>query len=99
MEPKNLDPPSEQDLKYAAELRDLIHQKALEKAQEVNLDVELEDIIDPYGVEDYFQQVWEYPGAWYRVVAIPYGFKSRNQFIDTIVKDTLAYYAAKDKEQ
>ena len=97
MVPNDLGPFSERDLQYATELRDLIHRKALEKARLVNPDVEPEYIIDHYGVEDYFQQVWDYPGAWYRVVAIPAGFKSRDQYIDTIVKDTLAYYEAKGR--
>ena len=79
--------PSEQDLKYAAELRELIHQKALEKIQLVN--PAIDSVLDPYPVESYFQWSWEYPGAWYLIVAIPEGFKSRNAFIDFLVKKTL----------
>ena len=30
------------------------------------------------------------PGAWYLYVAIPKGFKSRNAFIDFLVKETIS---------
>ena len=46
-------------------------------------------VVDPYPVESYFQYSWEYPGAWYLVVAIPEGFRSRDAFIDFLVKETL----------
>ena len=79
--------PSERDLEYAAELRALIHQKALEKARMINPAVKT--VFDPCPVESYIQWVWDYPGAWYVVVAIPEGFKSRDAFIDYLVKETL----------
>lgn len=87
MEHKEKPSPSEQDLKYAAELRELVHQKALEKIRLVNPAVD--SVLDPYPVESYFQWSWEYPGAWYLIVAIPEGFKSRNAFIDFLVRKTL----------
>ena len=79
--------PSERDLKYAAELRELIHQKALETARMIN--PAINSVFDPYPVESYIQWVWDYPGAWYVVVAIPEGFKSRDAFINHLVKETL----------
>ena len=79
--------PSEKDLEYATELRELIHQKALEKVQLLNPSIHT--VFDPYPVESYFQWVWDYPGAWYIVVAIPDGFKSRDAFINHLVKETL----------
>ena len=79
--------PSEKDLEYAAELRELIHQKVLEKVRMIN--PAIDTVVDPYPVESYFQWVWEYPGAWYIVVAIPEGFKSREVFINYLVKETL----------
>ena len=79
--------PSERDLKYAAELRELIHQKVLEKARIIN--PAINSVVDPYPLESYFQWVWDYPGAWYIVVAIPDGFKSRDAFINHLVKETL----------
>ena len=79
--------PSEKDLEYAAELRELIHQKVLEKVRMIN--PAIDTVVDPYPVESYFQWVWEYPGAWYIVVAIPEGFKSREAFINYLVKETL----------
>ena len=82
--------PSEQDLKYAAELRAEIHEKVLERVRMVNPAVD--SVIDPYRVEDYFQWTWEYPGAWYIVVAIPEGFRGREAFIKFLVKNTLEHY-------
>ena len=79
--------PSAKDLEYAAELRALIHQKVLEKVMMVNPSIKT--VVDPYPVESYFQWSWEYPGAWYIVVAIPEGFKSRDAFINFLVKETL----------
>ena len=79
--------PSDKDLEYAAELRELIHQKVLEKVRMINPSIDT--VVDPYPVESYFQWVWEYPGACYIVVAIPEGFKSRDAFINYLVKETL----------
>lgn len=79
--------PSEKDLEYAAELRELIHQKVLEKVRMIN--PAIDTVIDPYPVESYFQWSWDYPGTWYLVVAIPDGFKSRDAFINFLVKETL----------
>ena len=55
----------------AAELRTEIHEKVLERVRLANPDIN--SVIDPYQVEDYFQWNWDYPGAWYIVVAIPEG--------------------------
>ncbi len=79
--------PGERDLEYAAELRELIHQKVLEKARIIN--PLIHTVVDPYPLESYFQWVWDYPGAWYIMVAIPEGFKSRDAFINFLVKETL----------
>ena len=79
--------PGEQDLKYAAEFRDWIHREVLDKARKI--DPGIETVIDPYPVESYFQWSWEYPGAWYLVVAIPEGFRSRDAFVKTLVEKTL----------
>lgn len=84
--------PSEKDLEYAAELRALIHQKVLEKARIIN--PAINSVVDPYPLESYFQWVWDYPGAWYIVVAIPEGFKSRDVFINYLVRETMRKAAA-----
>ncbi|MBR3296648.1 MAG: hypothetical protein IKI65_02275 [Firmicutes bacterium] len=78
---------SEQDLKYAAEFREGIHKEALAIIRKTR--PHASDVIDRHPVEDYFQESWEYPGRWYTVVAIPYGYKSRGELVDAIVKDTL----------
>ncbi len=84
---------SEQDLKYAAELREEIHREALAIVRKTR--PQASEVIDRHPVEDYFQESWEYPGKWYTVVAIPYGYKSREALVDAIVRDTLAGNAPK----
>ena len=81
---------SEQDLKYAAEFRDEIHKEALAKVRAVYPCAD--HVVDRYSVEDYFQEVWDYPGKWYTIVAIPKGVGSRKALIETIVRDTLEHY-------
>ena len=78
---------SERDIESAKEFRDRIRAEALERIQVI--DPKITEVIDRYPVEDYFQQVWDYPGTWYTVVAIPESVKSREALIDIIVRDTL----------
>lgn len=78
---------SEQDLKYARELREDIHREALEIVRKTRPDVTT--VVDPHPAEDYFQAYWDYPGRWYTMVAIPSGYRSRKAFVDAIVRDTL----------
>ena len=80
---------SEQDLKYAAEFRDEIHREALAKVRAVYPDAG--SVVDRYPVEAYFQKVWDYPGKWYTVVAIPEGTGSRKDLVEIIVRDTLEH--------
>ncbi len=79
---------SAKDLKYAAEFREEIHREALAIVRKTHPDVK--EVTDRHPVEDYFQQSWEYPGKWYTVVAVPYGYKSRQALVDAIVRDTLS---------
>ncbi len=79
---------SEQDLKYASELREGVHREALEIVRKTR--PEITEVLDRHPVEDYFQEHWDYPGQWYTIVAIPYGYKSRRALVDTIVRDTLS---------
>ncbi len=79
---------SEQDLKYAAQLREEVHREALAIVRKTRPDVT--EVIDRHPVEDYFQKYWDYPGKWCTVVAIPYGCKSRAALVDEIVRDTLS---------
>lgn len=78
---------SERDLQEAAELRERIHREALEKVRAVFPDAE--DVVDPHPAEDYLTEHWDYPGMWYTMVSIPQGFRSRDAFVNTIVRDTL----------
>lgn len=79
---------SEQDLKYATQLREEIHREALAIVKKTHPNVT--EVIDRHPVEDYFQENWEYPGKLYTIVAIPYGYKSRKAFIDAIVRETIS---------
>ncbi len=79
---------SEQDLKYAAEFREGIHREALAIVRKTR--PEITDVIDRHPVEDYFQEIWDYPGKWYTIVAVPYGYGSRGALVDAIVRDTLS---------
>ncbi len=79
---------SEQDLKYAAEFREGVHTEALAIVRKTRPYVT--EVIDRHPVEDYFQEHWDYPGRWYTIVAVPYGYKSRKALVDQIVRDTLS---------
>lgn len=81
---------SEQDLKYAAELRDEIHREALARVRSVYPGAD--HVVDKYPVDAYFQEVWDYPGKWYTMIATPPGTGSRKDLICTIVRETLEYY-------
>ena len=84
---------SEQDLKYAAELREEIHKEALAKVKTVYPCAD--HVVEKYPVDAYFDEVWDYPGKWYTVIAIPPGSGSRENLVDTIVCETLEYYRNK----
>ncbi len=81
---------SEQDLKYAARLREEIHREALAKVRAVF--PRADRVVDKYRAEDYFQQVWDYPGKWYTMVGTPPGSGGRKDLVETIVRDTLERY-------
>lgn len=79
---------SRQDLEYAAQFREGVHREALEIIQKTRPDIT--EVIDRHPVEDYFQEHWDYPGKWYTIVAIPYGYASRKALVDVIVHDTIS---------
>lgn len=81
---------SDKDYRDAADLRDSIHREALRKLRRMHPDIP--DVIDRHPLEDYFTQVWDYPGAWYPMVGIPEGFRSRDELVDTLVSQTLTHY-------
>lgn len=78
---------SDEDLAHAADFREGIHAKALEIVRRIR--PEVTEVSDPYPVEAYFQKHWDYPGAWYVIVAIPESAKSREALLDVIVRNTL----------
>ena len=79
---------SERDLRDAAKFREGVHREALAIVRKTRPDAET--VIDRHPVEDYFQEHWDYPGIAYTLVAIPYGYKSRQALVDAIVRDTLS---------
>ena len=84
---------SERDFEAASDFRDRIHAEALRIVQRSFPDIE--SVVDSYSVEDYFQQIWDYPGRWYTVVAIPENAGSREDLVDAIVMNTIASYRTK----
>ena len=86
---------TERDYRDAERLREAIHKEALEKLRRHNPDINA--VVDRYPLESYFSQYWDYPGAWYTRVGIPEEFKSRDDFVNAIVKDTLRYSYGKQK--
>ena len=78
---------SEQDLKYASEFREGVHQEALAIVRKTR--PHITEVVDRHPMEDYFQEHWDYPGKWYTIVAIPSGYGSREALINAIVRDTL----------
>lgn len=86
---------SEQDLKYAAEFREGVHAEALEIIRKTR--PYLTKVVDVHPVEDYFQQVWDYPGKWYTMVAVPEGY-TRKSLIKSIVEATLAADKCADED-
>ncbi|MBQ3379031.1 MAG: hypothetical protein IJG50_04095 [Clostridia bacterium] len=86
---------SEQDLKHAAEFREEIHREALAKVRAVYPDAD--HVIDRYPADAYFQEVWDYPGKWYTMVATPPGAGSRKDLVGAIVRETLECYRTSGK--
>ncbi|MBQ1907154.1 MAG: hypothetical protein II173_03170, partial [Firmicutes bacterium] len=78
---------SEQDLRYAEEFREGIHEEALARVRAVFPGSDR--VIDRYSADEYFQDVWDYPGQWYSVVGVPPGAGSRKELVASIVRDTL----------
>ncbi len=79
---------SRNDLDAAAEFRNEVHKEALKRVQKI--DPRIETVTDPYPVEAYFQQNWDYPGKWYTIVAVPEDAGGRETLIDIIVRESLA---------
>lgn len=78
---------SEQDLEYAAQFREGIHREALERVRAAYPDAD--GVADRFGAEDYFQEVWDYPGRRYPVVGTPPGTGGRLELVEAIVRQTL----------
>ena len=75
------------NLEDALDFRNRIHAEALERIQKIRPDIT--SVIDRHPVESYFRKNWDYPGAWYNMVAIPEDVGSREVLIDMIVRDTI----------
>ena len=77
----------QKDHEDAVKFRDSIHQQALDRIHQRY--PEVDHVIDRHPVDDYISQYWDYPGAWYTRIGIPDSFKSRDDCIDTLVRDTI----------
>ena len=86
---------TEKDLRDAAEFRKGIHREALGIARLRCPGIAA--VTDRHPAEDYFRLVWDYPGAWYLYVSIPEGYRSRDELIGEIVRDTVAEYRRKGR--
>ena len=86
---------SADDLKKAAEFREEIHGEALAKVRAVYPCADR--VVDKYPPDAYFQQVWDYPGQWYTVIATPPGAGSRKDLVGAIVRQTLEYCRAAEE--
>ena len=92
-----MEPYSERDLESAARFREGIHKEALVKLRRVH--PEIGEVVDRWPIEAFFQQYWDYPGAWYTVVTIPQEFKTREAFVDALVRDTLSRYSSSEHQE
>ena len=81
---------TDRDYADAEAFRAVIHREALKKAQAREPDVTA--VVDPNPIEAYFLCVWDYPGAWYPYVGVPERYKSRDELIADIVRNTLAQH-------
>ena len=78
------------NLKQAAEFREAIHKEALAKVR--NAYPEIDFVIDMHPLDDYLTEYRDYPGTWYKIPAIPQGYKSREALIDEIASQTIERY-------
>ena len=86
-----MEPLSERDLEQAARFRNGVHREALEIVRRVY--PRADSVVDRCPVESYFREIWDYPGAWYTIVAIPEAFDTRDALVETIARDTLSWYS------
>ncbi|MBQ6268251.1 MAG: hypothetical protein IJK64_10840 [Clostridia bacterium] len=56
---------------------------------------EIEAVIDRRTLDDYSEKIWDYPGKWYLYFRLPAGFRSREELIAAIARETLAYFSKK----
>ena len=73
-----------------------LREAALKQAQAINPKVRF--VVDNRTIGDYSERVWDYPGAWYVYFSLPKGVKNKQQMIEIIVRDTLAYYEQAERK-
>ena len=56
---------------------------------------EIEAVIDRRTLDDYSEKIWDYPGKWSLYFRLPAGFRSREELIAAIARETLAYFSKK----
>ena len=81
---------TERDIKDAEKFRAAIHREALEKLRERYPDIT--EVVDLNPIDSYFCTVWDYPGEWYLMVAVPERYRSRDELVREIVRNTTERY-------
>ena len=73
-----------------------IRDAALRKVQITH--PEIRYVIDRHTVDDYSMKTWDYPGKWYYAgFRLPKGFRSEEELIDGIARETIRYFCKKDE--
>ncbi len=67
-----------------------IRDKALQRARRIVPQAQF--AIDRRTYNEYCESVWDYPGQWYVSFRLPKGFRSETELIESIERDTIAYY-------
>lgn len=81
---------SDDDLKDVNKFKDSLHKEALKRINKIYPDID--KVIDKYKIDDFLEERWENPGAYYRYVCLPKGFESRDRFIEKLITDTIDHY-------
>ena len=85
------------DIKQDEKIVEEIRAAALKKVQLAHPEIEF--VIDHRTIDDYCYKQLDYPGVWYsRGFRLPDGFKSKEELIDSIAKETIDYFV-KTKEK
>ena len=81
-------------IKEAEEEVEAIRTAALKKVQKIYPEIKF--AIDRRTIDDYSYKTWDYPGKWYYAgFHMPEGFRSKEELIDDIAKETIRFFKKK----